>query len=80
MYGSARSLARARGAAGSTLVGALLLAGCSAPDAPDGAGSEAGSTVRQRPRSVVPYWVDPRGERRAAGPYRRRGRRLRAGP
>ncbi|SES09035.1 glycoside hydrolase family 6 protein [Streptomyces qinglanensis] len=61
MHGSARTRARARGAAGSTLAGALLLAGCSAPDAQDGAGPGAGSEVRQRPRSVVPYWVDPRG-------------------
>ncbi|MBO8194077.1 glycoside hydrolase family 6 protein [Streptomyces oryzae] len=55
MYGRAHRLL----AAGTT-VAALLLAGCSSGGG-SGDDEQAGPTVRQRPKSVAPYWVDPEG-------------------
>ncbi|MBO8184846.1 glycoside hydrolase family 6 protein [Streptomyces spirodelae] len=53
--------ARTRALAGSALAGVLLLAGCSSSSGgPDDGDTQPGPTVRQRPKSVTPYWVDPK--------------------
>ncbi|QID36499.1 glycoside hydrolase family 6 protein [Streptomyces albus] len=68
---------RARGSARrltAALAGAMLLAGCSAGQDGDDDASGAASTVRQRPKAVAPYWVDPRSDAaRQAAAYRADG-------
>ncbi|MGP3975448.1 glycoside hydrolase family 6 protein [Streptomyces sp. 8N114] len=90
MYGSARNGARcsrtahtlgarARAVAGSALAGALLLVGCSSSDGGSDDGAQADPTVRQRPKSVAPYWVNPEGSAaRQAGAAAKDGKSARA--
>ncbi|MBO8201019.1 glycoside hydrolase family 6 protein [Streptomyces smyrnaeus] len=90
MYGSASNgarrprtaraiCARARGVTGSAVAGALLLAGCSSGGGADDGDPQAGPTVRQRPESVAPYWVDPAGNAaRQARAYAEDGKSARA--
>lgn len=67
MYGShdgrGRGSARARLVAGGASVGAMLmLAGCfSSSDDGSGGGKGGGAALKQRPKAVAPYWVNPQG-------------------
>ncbi|MGI5352605.1 glycoside hydrolase family 6 protein [Streptomyces sp. CA-250714] len=90
MYGSAKDgarhlrtahtvRARARNVAGSALAAALLLAGCSSSGGGSDDGEQPDSTVRQRPKSVAPYWVNPQGSAaRQARAYAKDGSSARA--
>ncbi|MGI5355403.1 glycoside hydrolase family 6 protein [Streptomyces sp. CA-252508] len=61
MYGSCTGRARVRaatvGAVGA--VAALLLAGCTSPDAGGGEKTEAVPGVSQQPKATDPFWVNP---------------------
>ncbi|NSC21896.1 endoglucanase [Streptomyces albus subsp. chlorinus] len=88
MYGShgrsshtARARTTGRAAAVAAAVAATLLAaGCSSPDGGSGGGGEpSGPAVRQRPKAVAPYWVNPRGNAaRQAAAYAKAGEADRA--
>ncbi len=76
--GARRTAARSRfAAAGACVLAAALLAGCSSDPGPEKGGDSAdgGGGQGQRPKSVTPYWVDPRSNAaRQADAYREDGK------
>ncbi|MFF8290363.1 glycoside hydrolase family 6 protein [Streptomyces sp. NPDC016309] len=77
MYGSCTGRARVRAVAlGVGAAAALLLAGCTSPDAGAGKEPEAGPSLGQQPKATDPFWVNP-GSKAAqqVGSYLRDGKK-----